>query len=136
MLGQDDANYEARVRDSSTGSSGALTPDFVSTTELNPSGDTHVVLAYKDGEVSVYIDGALDETSTAGGALNNWEDDMYLVLGAAFGGSSPWRGTLKRVAIYDRAFNDTQASNVYNGADPGDGSSGGTTTRTIWDEAD
>jgi hypothetical protein len=136
VLGQYGAGYEARVRDSSTGTSGSLSPEFISSTDLNASGDTHVVLSYKDGEVSVYLDGQLDETNTAGGVLNNWEDDLFLVLGGSYGGSHYWRGTLKRVAIYDRAFNASQASNVYNGGDPGDGSSSGVTTKTIWDEQD
>lgn len=137
ILGQDASNYEARVRDSSTGSSGVLSPEFISATSLSASGDTHVILSYKDGEVSVYIDGVLDESNTAGGLLSNWESDHYLVFGGEYGGSDYWRGTLKRVAIYDRAFNDSQADNVYNGSDPGDGSSsGGGAGTVIWDEVD
>ena len=136
VLGQDASHYEARVRNSSTSSSGALSPEFISSTDLNASGDTHVVLSYKDGELSVYLDGQLDETRSVSGTLSNWEDDMYLVLGGAFGGSHFWRGTLKRVAIYDRALNAAQAGNVYNGSDPGDCTNAGTTTKTIWDEED
>lgn len=134
VLGQDSSDYEARVRDSATGSSGVLSPEFVSTTGLNASGDTHVVLSYKDGEVSVYIDGVLDETNTAGGTLNNWESDHYLLLGGAFGGGSHWRGTISRVAIYDRGFNANQAENVFNGDPPGNGASGSGTV--VWDELD
>lgn len=135
MLGQDDTNYEARVRDSSTGSTGVLSPEFVSSADLNASGDTHVVLSYKDGEVTVYIDGVLDETNTAGGTLNNWDDDMYLVFGGAYGGSSYWNGTLKRVAIYDRGFDSGQAQNVYNGNEPG--LPGSTAAGSVkWDELD
>lgn len=134
MLGQDASNYEARVRDSSTGSNGTLSPEFVSDTHLNSSGDTHIVLSYKDGEVSVFLDGAFDQTQTAGGTLNNWETDHDLVFGGAYGGSNYWRGTLKRVAIYDRGFNAIQANNVYNGDEPGTGVGG--TGRVIWDEQD
>lgn len=136
ILGQDGTNYEARVRDSSTGTTGALSPEFISSTDLASSGDTHIVLSYKDGEVTVYIDGALDETNTAGGTLNNWEDDMYLVLGGAYGGSSYWNGTLKRVAIYDRGFDSGQAENVYNGSDPGAPSTSNSSGKTVWDEQD
>ncbi|MFN3168488.1 MAG: LamG domain-containing protein [Phycisphaeraceae bacterium] len=134
VLGQDGSSYEARVRDSATGGSGVLAPEFVSSTALG-TGDTHVVLSYKDGEVSVYIDGTLDQTNTAGGVLNNWESDHFLVFGGAYGGSSFWRGTLKRVAIYDRAFNATQAENAYNGDDPGDGGSS-SAGKAVWDEVD
>ncbi|MEO0475743.1 MAG: LamG domain-containing protein [Planctomycetota bacterium] len=137
MLGQDGSKYEARVRDSSTGNNGALSPEFVSSTDLSSSGDTHVVLSYNEGEVSVFIDGVLDETNTAGGTLNNWSDAHYLVFGGAYGGGSHWLGTLKRVAIYDNAFNAIQANNVYNGSAPGTGESGVTGTGSvIWDEED
>jgi hypothetical protein len=132
VFGQDGGNYEARVRDTSTGGSGVLSPEFISSTTLG-SGDTHAVLNYKDGEVTVYIDGVLDESQTAGGVLNNWESDHFLVFGGAYGGSSFWRGTLKRVAIYDRALNDNQAENVYNGDDPGDANSA-SAGKAVWDE--
>jgi len=135
VFGQDGGNYEARVRDSSTGGSGVLSPEFISSTTLG-SGDTHAVLSYKDGEVTVYIDGVLDESQTAGGVLNNWESDHFLVFGGAYGGSSFWRGTLKRVAIYDRALNDNQAQNVYNGNDPGDGTTPVGEGKAVWDEED
>ena len=136
VLGQDSSNYEARVRDSSTSGTGVLSPELISSTDLNASGDTHIVLSYKDGEISVYIDGELDETNTAGGVLSNWEDDHYLVFGSAYGGSSYWQGTLKRVAIYDRGFDTGQASNVYNGSDPGLPGSNGGSGRVQWDELD
>ena len=136
MLGQDSASYEARVRDTSTGTNGTLSPEFVSTTALG-SGDTHVVLSYNEGEVSVFLDGVLDETNTAGGVLNNWDDAHYLVFGGAYGGGSHWNGTLKRVAIYDSAFNAIQANNVYNGNAPGTGESGVSGSGSVqWDEQD
>lgn len=138
VLGQDNTDYEARVRDSSTGISGTLSPEFISSTGLSASGDTHVVLSYKDGEVSVYLDGQLDETRTLGGMLSNWEDDLYLMMGGAFGGGHHWQGTLKRVAIYDRGFDAGQANNVYNGSDPGLPGSGGAPGggSVQWDELD
>lgn len=136
VFGQDGGSYEARVRDSATSGSGVLSPEFISSTSLGSSGDTHVVLSYKDGDVSVYLDGVLDETNTAGGLLNNWEADHFLVLGGEYGGSSYWRGTLKRVAIYDRGFNSSQAQNVYNGNPPGDGASASGVGSVQWDELD
>lgn len=136
MFGQDGTKYEARIRDSSTGSNGVLSPEFLSTTDLSASGDIHVVLSYYDGGVSVYLDGELDENNTAGGVLNNWDDDHYLVLGGAFGGGSHWQGTIKRLAVYDGSFNAVQAKNVFNGSDPGDGVGGGGSTSVRWDEPD
>lgn len=136
MLGQDDDHYEARVRDTSTGTNGTLSPEFISDSAIS-SGDTHIVLSYNEGEVSVFIDGVLDETNTAGGVLNNWEDDFYLIFGGAYGGGNHWQGTLKRVAIYDNAFNAIQADNVFNGNDPGSGASGVSGTGSVqWDEVD
>jgi hypothetical protein len=137
MLGQDAARIEARVRDSSTGNNGALSPEFITGDSLAGSGDRHVVLSYQDGEVSVFVDGELDETQTAGGLLNNWDPAHLLVFGGAYGGGSHWRGTLKRVAVYDRAFNAIQANNVFNGNDPGTGAGAGSGTGSVrWDELD
>lgn len=137
MIGQDSSNYEARVRDTNTGNNGTLSPEFISSTGLNSSGDTHVILSYNEGEVSVFLDGVLDETNTAGGILNNWDDAHYLVFGGAYGGGSHWQGALKRVAIYDQGFNAIQAGNVFNGSDPGTGESGVTGNGSVqWDEQD
>ncbi|MFK7790052.1 MAG: LamG-like jellyroll fold domain-containing protein, partial [Phycisphaeraceae bacterium] len=136
MLGQDSSQYEARVRESATGTNGTLSPEFIAGSSMSGSADRHVVLSYQEGEVSVFIDGVLDQSATAGGILNNWDPDHFLVFGGAFGGGSHWQGTLKRVAIYDRAFNSNQASNVFNGNDPGSGTDTTGAGKIEWDELD
>lgn len=137
LIGQDASHYEVRVRDSATSSNGTLSPEFVSNTDLSSSGETHLILSYQAGEVSVYIDGVLDESATAGGTLNNWDADHFLVLAGAYTGTSHWLGTLKRIAIYDSAFNAIQAQNVFKGKAPGTGESGVSGTgRVQWDEQD
>lgn len=137
MFGQDGTKYEARVRDSATGFNGALSPEFVSSTNLTTSADIHLVLSYQDGNASVYINGVLDKTATAGGTLNNWNAEHFLVLAGAYTGGSHWQGTIKRLAIYDNAFNATQAQNVFIGEPPGTGQSGSAGTGSVqWDELD
>ncbi|MEM6257051.1 MAG: LamG-like jellyroll fold domain-containing protein [Planctomycetota bacterium] len=137
LLGQDSAKAEARVRDSSTGTTGVLSPELLSSSDLASSGDTHIVLSYASGTVSIYIDGSLDSTGSAGGTLNNWDNDHFLVFGGSYTDANHWRGTLKRVAIYDESFNAIQANNVYNGNDPGTGESGAGGAGSVeWDEVD
>ena len=81
----------------------------------------------------VFIDGVHDETNSAGGLLNNWDNDHFLVLGGSWTGGNHWQGTIKHLAIYDRAMNASQAENVFNGLEPGDGVGDGI---AIWDEVD
>ncbi|MEM9345268.1 MAG: LamG-like jellyroll fold domain-containing protein [Planctomycetota bacterium] len=137
LLGQDSAKAEARVRDSSTGTTGVLSPELLSSSDLASSGDTHIVLSYSSGTVSIYIDGSLDSTGSAGGTLNNWDNDHFLIFGGSYTDANHWRGTLKRVAIYDNSFNAIQANNVFNGNDPGSGASGASGAGSVeWDEQD
>ena len=134
LIGQDDTNYEARVRDSDTGVTGVLSPELVSTTDLNDGSETHLVISYTAGQVQAFVDGVLDETISTVGTLNNWDAAMLLVLGAAYDDTDHFNGTVTRVAIYDRALNASQAENVYNGEEPGDGAGG--TGEVDWDEED
>jgi|GEM_PF-2336398 len=136
LIGQDDANYEVRARDSVTGVDGKLSPEFTSATDLAAGVSTSLVFTYDAdaGEVRVYLDGVLDETRTVTGTINNWADTFYLVLGGAYDDTDHWNGTVTRLAVFDRAFNQYQAESVYNGEEPGDGGGGAGTAR--WDEED
>lgn len=136
MLGQDGSKYEVRLRDSATGNDGELSPDFVSSTDLASSGETHIVLSYSGGDVTVYIDGSSDQTATAGGTLDNWADDLFLVLGGTYDDTDHWNGVIKRIAIYDESFTQSQANNVYNGSSPGDGGGAAGVGSVRWDEQD
>jgi hypothetical protein len=134
LIGQSGTKYVARVRDSATGTSGVLSPELISNTNLPATGETHLQLSYKAGELSVYIDGVLDMTASTGGTVDNWADDLLVVLGGAYSDTDHWNGTIKRIAVYDRGFNAVQARNVYNGNPPGDGSGSISTVR--WHEDD
>lgn len=133
LVGQDASSYEGRFRDSATGPTGVLTPEMVSATALASGSDIHLVFSYLDGEVRVFIDGVRDATYNVGGAIDNWDDTLLLVIGGAYTESNYWNGTIKRMVIYDRALNRSQAGNVYNGLMPGDGSGNGDAR---WDELD
>jgi hypothetical protein len=134
LIGQDDENYEAQVRDSDTGTTGVLSPALLSTTALNSGSDTHLVISYSAGEVRTFVDGVLDETRTTIGTLNNWDATYFMVLFGAYDEAEYWNGTIKRMAIFDRAMNASQAESVYNGEEPGDGVGGTGVAR--WDEQD
>lgn len=135
LVGQDGTNYEVRARDSATGTDAKLSPEFTSSTDLNTSGDTHLVVSYSGSDVTVFVDGALDETASAGGTLDNWDETLLLVLGGAYDASDYWNGTIKRIAVYDQSFNTSQANNVYNGNEPGSGDESGPGS-VDWDEQD
>lgn len=117
-VGQDSDAYIARVRTSSTTSNG--TPDVSSSAVLGAGTQQHVIVSYDGENVTLYRNGATDTTVARTGTLN-WDSAYRLAFGDELDGGRSWLGTLSRVAIYDRAFNTTQANNVFNGQDPGDG---------------
>ena len=135
LIGQDGSAYEARVRTTTVGSNGQASPDFSSGSVLTTGDEVHLVLSFKDGQVTSYLNGQLDKTQDFGGDLSTWSDNMPLVLGNEYGGGYEWQGTLLYFAIFDRALNTSQADNLYQGMSPGEATAGGDFTAT-WIETD
>jgi len=112
--------HVARVRNQSTGSN---PPDAEESGGLI-ANQTYHVLATFDGEmVRFYRDGSLTGEVEQPGHLLSWDDAYRFTLANAPAGTSPWLGTLKRVAVYDRAMNQRQTGNLVAGLPPGDGGS-------------
>ena len=120
-VGQSRKRYVSRLRTSDTNSNG--TPDMQSPEALNLSKVHHVIVTFDGEEVRLYRDGSREETVSRGGDLDNWDKTMRFMLGNETTDNRPWTGKLHRVAIYDRAFNDIQAGNVFDGKEPGTGTS-------------
>ena len=129
-FGQDDEKYIQRLRTSDVGSNG--TPDINSPDVLQADQQEHVVVSYQNGEVRLYRNGSLEHTEARTGDFSTWDSNMSLLMVNEATDDRPWLGKLHRVAIYDRSFNSVQATNVFNGQPPGDGSAAG--FKIVWDE--
>lgn len=111
-LGQTLYNYNAASRSSETNANGR---PFVSTNdadEVLQATLQHVVVSF-DGFLGrkIYVNGELvAEEATAGGSLNSWDSSFPLVLGNEASGLYPWRGTIRFLAIHNRALTAEQVA--------------------------
>ncbi len=124
MFGQDGDAFVSRLNTADTTSSG--TPEADSGSALSAGTPEHVIISYDGTNLTMYRDGASSVSLARTGDLD-WDSAFNFMLGNGASDGYGWLGTLHRVAIYDQGFNSGQASNVFGGGDPGDGSgSGGT----------
>lgn len=112
-LTQNAYSYVVHNRSSATDNNGE---PFLSTEdagELLQSTLQHVVVTYEpiNGR-KIYINGSLvdvDDPITDSTTITNWEDDFAFTLGSSSGGSKPWDGQLRMVAIHDKVLTEEQA---------------------------
>lgn len=114
-LAQTMYNYEAYNRNSSTETDAngmpLLTTDG-SGREVAQAAQQHVVLTYDPvfGR-RIYVNGRQvenipDPVEAAG--LSNWNNSFALVLGNEISLNRPWQGTIRHLAIYNRALTEAQ----------------------------
>jgi len=104
-----DYNYLNRSTETSlNGDPSVSTP---SANEVLQATLQHVVATYSelDGR-KIYVNGNLvSETDTSpGGSMVDWQDTFAFVLGNEVSGDNLWQGTLRLVAIHDRAITQEQ----------------------------
>ncbi len=119
MLGQSATRYHYRQRTTNTGSAGSIPQEIEP--PLDDETTQHLIISYDGVNLLFYRNGALEHTEPLAGALDNWDPDFLLTLGGEPDGTRPWLGTLERIAVFDRAFNQRQAGNVFRGLSPGRG---------------
>lgn len=128
---QNGNRHTARLRTSATSNNpSALNSD----TGIVADTSHHILLIYGKDLLRIYRDGAIVAEQSLSGSLLNWDSSYGLTLGNLPLGTSAWLGTFERVAIYDRAMNQTQTDNLFQQLPPGDGggSSGG--FNVVWVE--
>lgn len=95
--------YNVRLRTSMSSENGIpsiSSPDGSLTAQL-----AHVVFTRTAaGRAVLYINGQERAVDTLRGNLNSWDPNMKLTLASETGGSAPWLGFFRLVAIYDRAL--------------------------------
>ena len=72
----------------------------------------HVALSYKDGERSMYVDGAIDLQDSITGNLYTYNDTLEIKVGEGF------NGIIDEIQIYNKALTPEQINNLYSGDIP------------------
>ncbi len=117
-LAQQADSLQAYLRTGATTANG--TPGLDSGPVLTPATSQHVILSYDGTDLTLYrADGPTLRLPRTGEL--NWSNSFDFFLGNEAVNGYPWLGTFHRVAVYNRAFNQAQAQNVFNGLPPGDG---------------
>ena len=110
-LGQAVTQYQGMARSSTTDTNGM--PALLTTTADGAAQAAlqHVVLTYDpvSGQ-KIYVNGVYtgDADPSKGGSLANWDSTFALVLGNETTGQRQWQGTIKFVAIHNRALTPAQ----------------------------
>lgn len=104
-LGQQLQDYVIRFRTTTTNGNGqpeTSAPEVALTL-------SHVVYTRDvGGTETLYVDGVLESSGTRDGDLSNWSDAFALMLGNEDDEYRPWNGIFHRVALYDRALDETE----------------------------
>ena len=116
---QPSALYDARLR-----SNGGVTDDNGQPSLSSASGSAQVklqqvVLTFKNGIRTLYIDGSQVESDSIGGSLGNWDGSFPLFLANESDGARPWLGEMYLVAIYDQALTAPDVLQNFNTGLPG-----------------
>ncbi len=108
-------NYDFLQRSTTTNQNEALSTD--DDAERLQATLQHVVMTFSPGEArKIYVNGEYTEDMDPddGGLLNEWDDSYAFVLGNETDSNSLWQGTLRMVAIHNRALTPAQVSQNYN----------------------
>ena len=74
----------------------------------------HVVATHRPGEIVVAVDGeVVSRARVRAGVLDGWDGSFPLVLGDEATGGRPMEGTIRRVALYDRAMSPDQITRAH-----------------------
>ena len=106
--------YQVRLRTTEPVNVGSVrtdlnTPNGVVTTSLQ-----HVVFTRDiNGNTHIYVDGVVVASDTALGDMTNWDSTWQLGVGNELSNNRPWLGTYHNLAVYDRALNASEISQLF-----------------------
>ncbi len=103
-LGQENGSYIFRLKTTQTNNNGM--PNRVSSANsVKPGQEQHLVFTRDaDGNESFYVDGELQYSGHVGGNFSNWGAHCSLGFFNEMTNDRGWEGSLKKVAVYDRAW--------------------------------
>ena len=115
-LGQSTYNYDFLHRSTTTDLNGEPQMSTADADEDAQATLQHVVLTYDpvNGR-QIYVNGAHtgDLDPVAGGTLIDWDNSFAFVLGNEVSNDRPWAGTVRFVAIHNRALQPAQITQNY-----------------------
>ena len=109
-LGQTMYNYDAFGRSSSTNANGSPALSTADADEDLQAALQHVVVTFNPVTGRrIYVNGVFTgDSEGTGGTLGDWDDTFAFVLGNEVSNNRQWQGTLRLVAIHNRALTATQ----------------------------
>ena len=110
-LGQTLYSYDFLNRSSTTNANGEVALSTNDDDEVLQASLQYVVATYSPSAGrKLFVNGEYteDTDTVAGGNLNDWDDTFAFVLGNEVSGNRLWQGTLKFVAIHNRALTPDQ----------------------------
>lgn len=104
-----------RLRTPQTGPNG-LKPESI-LGRLQAGERTHVLVSYRDGELTAYINGKpVHQSRRVKGDFSNWDTEQQLVLGAEFRDGRNWNGNFDGIALLTRFIGPKEAMARYRSA--------------------
>ncbi|MEL6107339.1 MAG: DUF1592 domain-containing protein [Planctomycetota bacterium] len=102
-LGQDKDRYDLRLRTTKTSGNGL--PSLSTPAKSARKAWTHLVFTRsKNGETHLFVDGKPVARGKAPGTFSNWKNTDRFAIGDEVSGGRPWKGALRRIAIFARAL--------------------------------
>ena len=98
-LGQEGDRIEVRLRTDRGSKNG--TPGLVTKAGSLKKEWTHVVFTRdQDGKAQIFLNGNLAASRAIPGDFTNWKDDYTFQIGDEVGGSRPWKGEIRSLAVF------------------------------------
>jgi len=112
------SRHVARVRNADAPNN---PPDVEGQTGIAADTEYHLLFVFDGERVEILRNGVSVGSAEQPGDLLSWDSSYGLSVANLPLGSAPWLGTLRRIAIYDRAMNRRQTDNLVGGLPPGAG---------------
>jgi hypothetical protein len=109
-LGQSAAEYDIRLRTTTTGNNGA-SPSLSTTGSKAVTSLTHVIYTRNaSGTAKIYINGTETTSGTISGDLSTWDSGYRFGLANELSQDRNWLGDLFLVAVYSRALSQQEVT--------------------------
>ncbi|MDP5187972.1 MAG: LamG domain-containing protein [Alishewanella sp.] len=108
-LGQTQYNYDFLLRSSASNFAGQPALSTADADELLQASLQHVVLTQDpvNGQ-RIYVNGQDSGVRREAASISNWDDSFALMLGSEADGSRQWQGSVRLLAIHNRALSAAQ----------------------------
>ena len=116
MLGQTLYDYDFLIRSDQTDGAGEPQLSTPSADEVLQATLQHVVVTYDPANGrQIFVNGILESQAdpVPGGLLNEWDDTYALAVGSEVDNDSRWAGTVRLLAIHNRAMTEEQIVNNF-----------------------